>query len=219
MTASAYRTLIDLAAGAMLLSAVLIVWRRRLRALVRLLAVQGAALAAIPALTGLHAGDAQLVLVSLAVLALRAFVFPLLLTRLWRADPDEREAEPLLATSAGLVVTAVLIAIAYGVSRPLVALDPSTAVRAAPVAFAVVLTALFVLVTRRHALAQIVGVLMLDNGIAALAFLTTGGVALIVELGVSFDVLLALLVLLVLVARMRIKFGGTDIAELQGLRD
>lgn len=219
MTGSGYRTLLDLAVGAMLLTAVLIVWRRQLRALVRLLAVQGAALAAVPAISGAYSRDAQLVAVAAAVFALRALAFPLLLTRLARAEPDEREAEPLLATAAALIVTGLLLAAAYGVARPVVALSASPAVRAAPAAIAVVLTALFVLVTRRHALAQVVGVLMLDNGVAALAFLTTGGVPLIVELGVSFDVLLALLVLLVLVGRMRIAFGGADIAELRELRD
>jgi hydrogenase-4 component E len=60
---------------------------------------------------------------------------------------------------------------------------------------------------------------MLDNGIAAAAFLTTAGVPLIVEFGASIDVLLAVLVLQILTARMRVKFGGTDVDELRELRD
>jgi hydrogenase-4 component E len=83
----------------------------------------------------------------------------------------------------------------------------------------VVLTGVFMLVTRRRALSQVVGFLMLDNGIAALAFLLTAGVPLIVELGASLDVLLAVLVLQILTGRMRIKFGRTDLDELTELRD
>jgi hydrogenase-4 component E len=60
---------------------------------------------------------------------------------------------------------------------------------------------------------------MLDNGIAALAFLTTAGVPLIVEFGASLDILLAVLVLQILSGRMRVKFGGTDLDELRELRD
>ena len=59
MTDANFATLIDLAAGGLLLAAVLIVWRRDLRAIVRLLAWQGVALAAIPLLRGVHDGDGR----------------------------------------------------------------------------------------------------------------------------------------------------------------
>ena len=82
-----------------------------------------------------------------------------------------------------------------------------------------VLIGFFVLVTRRRALSQVVGFLLLDNGIAATAFLATAGVPLIVELGVSLDLLLVVLVLQVLTARLRATFGDTDLDELRELRD
>ncbi len=52
-----------------------------------------------------------------------------------------------------------------------------------------------------------------------MAFLATSGVPLIVELGVSFDVLLAVLVLQILTTRMHATFGGTDIDDLRELHD
>ena len=67
---------------------------------------------------------------------------------------------------------------------------------------AVVLIALLVMVTRRHAVSQAAGFLMLDNGIAATAFLLTAGVPLIVELGASLDVLFAIIVIGVLTGRL-----------------
>ncbi|MFE0021072.1 hypothetical protein [Amycolatopsis sp. NPDC059021] len=75
------------------------------------------------------------------------------------------------------------------------------------------------MVTRRRALSQLVGFLLLDNGITAVGFLTTSSAGLIVELGVSLDVLLAVLVLRILTSRMRETFGGTDLDELRELRD
>jgi hydrogenase-4 component E len=100
-----------------------------------------------------------------------------------------------------------------------VALHPTPATRALPVGLAVALIGFFVLVTRRHAVSQVVGFLLLDNGITALAFLAASGVPLIVELGVSFDVLLAVLVLHILTTRMRAVFGHTDIDDLRELHD
>ena len=64
-----------------------------------------------------------------------------------------------------------------------------------------------------------VGFLLLDNCITATAFLATSGVPLIVELGVSFDVLLAVLVLQILTTRVRETFGTTDIDDLRELHD
>jgi len=82
-----------------------------------------------------------------------------------------------------------------------------------------VLLGFFMLVTRRRALSQVTGFLLLDNGIAVTAFLVTAGVPLVVELAVSMDLLLVVLVLQVLTARLQAAFGDTDIDELRELRD
>jgi len=82
-----------------------------------------------------------------------------------------------------------------------------------------VLLGFFMLVTRRRALSQVIGFLLLDNGITTSAFLATSGVPLVVELGVSLDVLLVVLVLQIVAARMRTAFGSTDLDGLNGLRD
>ncbi len=98
-------------------------------------------------------------------------------------------------------------------------LQPAATTTAVPAATAVVLIALFVMVTRRHAVSQAAGFLMLDNGIAATAFLLTAGVPLIVELGASLDVLFAVIVIGVLTGRLSRAFGGADLDALQELHD
>jgi hydrogenase-4 component E len=146
-------------------------------------------------------------------------VLPAVLRRVLRESGETRDAEPLVNVAASLLSAALLTLLAYAVSRPLVALAPSPATHALPVGLAMVFLGFFVLVTRRRALSQVVGFLLLDNGIAATAFLATAGVPLIVELGVSLDLLLVVLVLQVLTARMRLAFGHGDLDELRELRD
>jgi len=154
------------------------------------------------------------------VLLLRGIVLPVLLLRAVGPEDDERrESAPLVNTTSSLLITAGLTVLAYAVTRPIIALSPSPATRAVPAAFAVILIAVFVMVSRRRALSQAVGFLMLDNGITATAFLITGGVPLIVELGASLDVLFAVFVLGVLTSHMRRAFGGTDLDQLRELRD
>jgi hydrogenase-4 component E len=88
-----------------------------------------------------------------------------------------------------------------------------------PVGIATLLIGFFVLVTRRRPVVQIVGLLMVDNGIALVAFLSTAGVPFLVELGVSFDILLGVIVAMVLMLRLRAHFGDVDLDELRELHD
>jgi hydrogenase-4 component E len=219
-----YVQLLDLACGALLLSAVLIVWRRRLTAIVRAFMLQGAALAALAGVLAVHSRDVRLGGIAAGVLVLRAIVLPALLRRALAAGPagtsgSQRETRPLVNVTASLLAAAVLALVAYVVSRPLVALAPSPAAHAIPVGVAVTLIGFFVLVTRRRALSQLAGFLMMDNGITAAGFLTTASTGLIVEAGVSLDVLLAVAVLQVLTSRMREAFGDTDLDDLRELHD
>lgn len=216
-----YNNMLDLAAGGVLLAAVLAVWRRDLSATVRgLLVAQGAALAAIPVIRGVHDHDRALIAVGIVVLAVRAVVLPWLLARALGAEQQERrEATPLVSTAASLLVVTALVVVAFMIAQPVVDLQRSTATTAAPAALATVLIALFMMATRRHAISQAVGLLMLDNGIAATAFLLTAGVPLIVELGASLDVLFVLIVLGVLTGQLRNAFGGVDLDLLRELRD
>jgi hydrogenase-4 component E len=219
MTGAAFSQALDLAAGLFLLCAVAVVWRRSVRALVRLLAVQGAALAMLVAVLAAHRSDAALAGVALGVGVLKAGVVPWLLGQAAGGRRAEAETEPMVNVPAALLAAAGLVALAYVVSRPIVALDPGPALQAAPIGVAVFLIGFFVLLTRRRAISQAVGFLLVDNGIAAVAFLTVDGVPLVVELGASLDLLLAVLILQVLATRMRRAFGDTDLDGLQELHD
>lgn len=214
-----YVQLLDLVCGGVLLTTVLALWRRELAAIVRLLVAQGVLIAALAALLGVRESSGELYLAALGVLVLKAFVLPAVLRRVLAESGEARETEPLVNVTASLLAAALLTLLAYWLSGPLVALAPSPATRALPVGLAVVLMGFFMLVTRRRALSQVVGFLLLDNGIATTAFLATAGVPLVVELGVSLDVLLVVLVLQIVVARMRLTFGRTDLDELRELRD
>jgi hydrogenase-4 component E len=215
-----YPQYLDLAAGLFLLCAIGVLWRHQFTAMIRLLRLQGVALAGLVAILGVHQRSLELVVVAGGLAVLRAGVLPWLARRALGRTPGEgRESRPLVNTATSLLAAAVLTLLAYAVTRPLVRLEASPATTILPAAAAVVLNGLFTLVTRRRALSQVVGFLLMDNGITAIAFLAAAGVPLIVEFGVSFDVLLVVLVLQVLTTRLRAAFGSSDLDELRGLRD
>jgi len=214
-----FSQLLYLDCGGLLLSSVLMLWRRQLGALITMLTAQGLLLSCLATLLGTQVGGTELYVVAAGILVLKAGVLPTVLRRVLAESRTARETQPLVNVPASLLSAAVLTLVAYGVSQPLVELDPTPATHAAPVGIAMVLLGFFVLVTRRRALSQVAGFLLLDNGIAATAFLVTAGVPLIVELAVSMDLLLVVLILQVLTARLRAEFGDVDIDELRGLRD
>jgi hydrogenase-4 component E len=212
--------MLNLAAGALLLTAVLVLWRRELTVIVRMFALQGVALAALVGALAWDEGEPELAAVAIGFLVLRGGVLPWLLRRaLAGAGPVQREARPVVNVTTSLLAAAALTLLALAVSQPLVQLAPTPASRAVPFAIAVVLIGFLVLVSRRHAVSQLVGFLLMDNGITAVGFLTTAGIGLVVEVGVALDVLLVVLVLQVLTGRIREAFGDVDLDDLRELRD
>jgi hydrogenase-4 component E len=220
MSDSLYAQLVGMSGGVLLLSAVLIVWRRSISAEVRLLAVQGGALAGLVAVLGVHEGSTELLVVAGIVLTLKVVALPMLLSRAVAGHGASlREETPLINTTTSLIALSMLTILAFLVSRPLLVLGDDPAIAAVPIGIALVLYGFLVLATRRHAFSQLIGFLVLDNGIGTVAFLTAGGVPLVVELGASLDVLLVVLILQVLTARIRTEFGAADLDDLTELRD
>ncbi|MEO7060773.1 MAG: hypothetical protein ABI083_13720 [Lapillicoccus sp.] len=210
---------LGLCAGVVILTAVLQLWRRSLSGSLTLLAAQGVALSALILTIGVADGDPQLLGVAVLVLAIKGAAIPLLLARAVSATGARPEVAPRMNPTAGLLLSALLTTVAYLASRPIIGPAPDAAGRAVPVGLAVVLIGFLMLLARRQAISQLVGFVVLDNGIATVALLTAGGVPLVVELGVTLDVLLVVLILRVLTGRLRQEFGATDLDDLTELRD
>ncbi len=219
MSTQTFNSTLTFFCGAVLVGAVAVLWLSAVRAVVRVLAVQGLALGAVAATLGLHFHDAGLVATAVVVVAIKAVVIPALLRRIGSLDATERERRPLVNVPASLVVSAALILLAFASTHMLTHLVGGTAGSLVPVGFATLLVGFFVLVARRRPIFQIVGLLLVDNGIVLVAFLVTAGVPFLIELGVSFDVLLGVVVLMVLAQRLRHEFGDVDLDELAELHD
>jgi hydrogenase-4 component E len=219
MSTHTYVGALELASGAVLVCAVMTLWRREVRAIVTMLRLQGVSLAVVAGVLAAHQHDAGLAVTALLVLAVKGFVVPGLLRRVVRRDPGSRETAPLVNVPASLVFAAALIVLSYVVSANITALAPSVATRLVPIGVATVLVGYFMLVTRRRAVSQIVGLLLVDNGIALVTFLLTAGVPLVVELGAALDVLLVVVVLQVLAVNISSQVGASELDQLKELHD
>lgn len=210
---------LTLAAGTTLVCALGVLWLSSPRGVIRVVAAQGASLGVVAGILGLSGRDGALTATAVVVLALKAVVIPVLLARSGGAGPGARESRPLVNVPASLVAAAALLVVAFGASRDVVRLAGSTAGRLVPLGVATMLIGLFVMVSRRRPLSQMAGLLVLDNGIALTAFLSTAGVPFLVELGVSLDLLFGVIVLLAVARHLGGELGDLHLDELQELRD
>jgi hydrogenase-4 component E len=86
------------------------------------------------------------------------------------------------------------------------------------IAIALFLIGFFMMVNRRKALTQVLGLLSMENGIFLAGISLTYGVPLVIELGIFFDVLVAVMVLGILVYRIGGTFDSMDVSKLRRLR-
>ncbi len=207
---------IGMCSAVLLLSAVLLVWRRAQVSALPLLALQGLVLAALVAVMGIQQGSPELLAIAALVALFKGIAIPLALARSARG---EFGGAPLINTATSLIAMAALTALAYAVSSPLDALGSGPTIQAIPIGIALVLFGFLLLVTGRHAIAQLIGFLVIDNGTATVAILSSGGVPIIVELGVFLDVLLVILILYVLTGRIQDEYGNADLDDLTELHD
>lgn len=211
-------TLTTLGASAVLLFGIALLWRRSLPAYVHAFRWQSAVLSALFLIVGYFENDRELYLVAALFFILKVLVIPRFLVRLYQKVGGEGEVQPYVNYAASIVISGLLVLFAYLITRPLVSVSQLPTRGGIPLAVALIFVGLFVVVTRRKALTQIVGLLVLENGIAMLAVLCTYGIPLVVELGVFIDVLIGFLAMQVFVYHIHGTFESIDVEELNKLK-
>jgi hydrogenase-4 component E len=202
----------------LLLTAFATVGTRRIAEYTNAFAVQSVALALVAAVVGYYTGSTHLYLIAILTILVKTIVITLILRAVAARVRLQREAELYLSLPASLLVGFLLMLLAFFVSPAVVA--PWTFLNEPPLAISValVLIGLFILSSRRHALAQVVGLLTMENGLFSGAIAIAYGMPLIVEIGILFDILVAVLVLALLVTLIQRQDLAVDTAELRRLR-
>jgi hydrogenase-4 component E len=157
-----------------------------------------------------------------ATLLFKAILLPVILRRLVMRIGIRQEIEPFVNVPVSVIVSGLLTLLAYVVAEPLQS-RPATAAaglgrNTLPVAIALFLIGFFMMINRRKALTQVLALLSLENGLFLAAISLTYGMPMIVELGIFFDVLVAVMILAILVFRIRETFDSMDVSRLSRLR-
>ncbi|GAB4144853.1 MAG: hydrogenase [Planctomycetota bacterium] len=190
----------------------------RLRAVIRATALQGAALAAMPIAMHGHA-TTHLVLVGFGTLMVKGVTIPWLLNRALRDVTIRREVEPTIGFTTSLVLGAIGtgFGLAFADSLPLA--DEHAGSLAVPASFATMIAGFLILATRRKAITQVVGYMILENGVFLFGLLLLEAQPFLVEIGVLLDLLVGVFVMGITMHRIQREFSNIDAASFTALRE
>jgi hydrogenase-4 component E len=207
-----------LCAAGMLVSAYLMVGQKALFTAIRLYAVQSVLLGIVAATMAISEMRHELFVTAVLTVLLKGMLIPWFLMRVIDRIGIHREIEPYINVPASLLVCLGLTVVGYSVSTGFPDGVRGVSHHLIGVALSMLLIGLFVMVSRRKAITQVLALLTIENGVFLVAVGVTSGMPLVVELGISFDVILAVLVLGILVHRIVDRFESMDVSRLSRLK-
>lgn len=207
-----------LSAAGMLVTAFLMVGQKALFTAIRLFALQSLFLGMVAATMALSESRPELLVTAALTIALKAMLIPRFLMRVIDRIGIRREIEPFVNVPASLLVCLGLTVVGYRVSTGFPEGARGVSHHLIGIALSMLLIGLFLMVTRKKAITQILALLTVENAVFLVAVGVTAGMPLVVELGISFDVILAVLILGVLVHRIVDRFESMDVSRLSRLK-
>ncbi len=191
----------------------------RLGAAIRTVAIQGALLALLPLLL-IHeeASLGHAVILAGGALLVKTVLIPRMMFSAIREASIRREMEPIVGFVPSMVLGAIGVALAFAFSSrlPLLASAHSFLV---PTALSTVWAGLLLVVSRKKAVNQVLGFLVLENGVYVFGLLLAEAMPLMVEAGVLLDLFAAVFVMGIVMFHINREFSSLDTEKLSALKD
>lgn len=184
---------------------------------IRAVAVQGVILGILPGL--IHPSSWHLVAITASIIVAKGFVIPLLLNRAVRSAEIKREVEPFLGYVPTLLLGALFTALSFGFAGKLPLHTEHQNYMFVPASIATLMSGFLILTTRRKAISQVIGYLVLDNGIFIFGLLLAGAMPVMVEAGALLDLLVGTFVMGIVINHISREFSSLDTSRLTSLKE
>jgi hydrogenase-4 component E len=192
----------------------------RLATSVGVVVVQGVLLTIVAVAVALENGHAEAWVGVVLTAAVRIAVVPVLLIRALDSLRVKVENDPVLPSRAMVAIGVGLVLVAYQIAGVIPLPGPLPSRHVLPTALALMLVGMFLMIARRKALSQVIALITIENGIALAALAATDGMPIAVELGLSFDILIAVTLMVIILGRIHASMGGsTNVDRQNRLRD
>lgn len=191
----------------------------RLVTLVYVYAFQSLLLAAIAFFASYTPHAHHLIWMVYLIIIVKVVVIPYVFLRIIKTLTIKKEVEPYVSQLASPLVASGLVILAYYSQQYVLQLHEGVVFsHCLSISIAIILIGFFLMITRKKAVTQMVGLMTMENGIFLCAMVLTSGMPMIIELGVSFDVLMGILIMGIFVFRIRETFASIDTSKLNSLR-
>jgi hydrogenase-4 component E len=199
---------------------VMMVGSTHLRVNLWLFSCQTTVLAAYTALCAQQLNDSNLMIVAVVLFVLKALFVPNFLSYIIRKVNVQRDSGILVPTPLAMHLCLAFIVISYLLARQLPPpVGETTAWPTATAAISMVCTGLVLMLTRRVALGQIVGFLVMENGIYLFGLVQTRGMPVMIEMGIMLDLIAAIMIAGLIVFRISKNFEHIDVSMLSELKE
>lgn len=189
----------------------------RLRFAVRTVAVQGTVLGVVPAL--LHPISPYLVLITICIVLVKGVVIPYLINNAITKTGIDREQDPFIGYLAILMIGAVTTAASFAFAGTLPLAPGHQEQLIVPASLATLMTGFLILTSRKKAIYQVIGYLVLENGIFIFGMLLTEAMPFMVEAGVLLDLLVGIFVMGIVINHISREFCSLDTTRMRSLRE
>jgi hydrogenase-4 component E len=202
-----------------MLTSFLLLAQSRIVSLINTFASQGFLLFLGTCLIAQSSGRYHLYVSAVITLALKVFFIPWMLRRLVKKLDIRRDVENVGGPSLIMIAGGALVLFSYYVALPIRELSTLATRNTIAISLAVVLLGMLMMITRRKAVAQVVGFMSMENGLFFAAVVSTYGMPMVVELGVAFDVLVAAILFGIFFFQIRAGIGSLDVDHLNRLHE
>jgi hydrogenase-4 component E len=204
-------------AGGLVLASLMMLYQDRLSALINVYALHAVVLALAVAWQAHVQDEAHLYITAGIAILLKAIVIPVALHRIIRRLGIHREVETAVGIGLTMLAGIALVALSMAVMLQFTPGADPLAREDLAFALAVLLLGLLMMVTRRNAVSQVIGFMALENGLV-LAATGAKGMPLVVEISVTFSIIIAFIVIGIFLFRIRERFDTVDVGALDAFR-
>jgi hydrogenase-4 component E len=190
----------------------------RIQSVIRLVAAQGALLGLITVLMHEHPTLPVFVSAAAAVL-IKGIVIPAIMVRSLRAAEIKREFEPFIGFLPSIVLGAASTGAVLLVAQSLASPGSGTPSLIVPASISTILVGFIIVVSRFKAISQVLGYLVLENGIYIFGMLLIEAIPLVVEMGMLLDLFVGIFVISIITNHINQAFSSMDTRRLASLKE
>jgi hydrogenase-4 component E len=210
---------IDSVLVCIILMNLLLVASSRLSACIRIVAFQGIVVGFLPLVVHARPLLADMAFFIVTAISLKGFIFPWLLSRALRSANVRREVEPFVGYPMSMLIYILTLMISFWLSSRLPMPLPVFSTLVVPVSFATIFCGFFIIISRAKALTQVLGYLVIENGIYVFGTALLLEQPVLVELAILLDIFVAVFVMGIAIFHISREFDHIDTRRLSELKD